>query len=675
MSLNEDQQRVVDSAPGNYAVIGVPGSGKTTTLLSMIAKKVATGVDPSRIIGMTFTRAAADEMKVRLSKLGISGVTLCTIHSLSRKIVAEEQPTMLSGTLDANGSQYTYELKKLLGEKRKSRQIREGYDLSKIEAFIASCKAKGCGPVHGDPFETNSRFADAFDRECLNWASAVGISSMDLAQLYIDLELARYNRRLYDFDDMLLWAKYILMNAYVAQRWTKKYDVVIVDEAQDTSLVQWDIVKIVTGFPESSVSLYIFGDAAQSIYKFRYAEPVQFVAYCTHPSVHLLTLPKNYRSTATICDVANNLISGRDWALSGRMDAMTEEDKPIEALAASGSNLELGYIVNGILNDINSGVPLIEIAVLSRTSFPLNFLEIACIERGIPYRKTYGKSFFEEREVRTLMSYLKVICGMDYDGKACEMILNAPYRYISKNYIESCKTISRAENVALLDVIFRNSRELSWNVRKTVIELEEFLGELCEMAATALQIVPGANVDSLGETSALLLATILDRTEYLTWLSQDAGLGEGGYKQRSIQELQRLSESYPNPGEFIQYVMKLEQAITSAKQRRLCYEGDEAANAVTLSTIHRAKGCEWRNVYLMNVVEGTLPHRLNPDVSEELRLLYVAVTRAKRQLVVSGTGEVIISAEETSAAPQIVIPSYIALLKEASPDRVTMRKF
>lgn len=685
--MNEAQQRVCRLRGGLAAVIGVPGSGKTRSLVNLNACLVAEGLDPSRILAMTFTRNAATEMNERLQGMGIHGARIGTIHSVCLQIIRAEAPYLLESCSLDERNRMAVELKKLLSDMRRARRLpRTRMDKEAIAKFISACKARGGAVVHGDPFGLNAPLMDGMYDEADVWSPPSGLVTDKLTQIYVELEKRRQSRGLYSFDDMLLWAWMTLVSSPDArQRWRLKYDLIIVDECQDSNPVQWDITRLIVGMPSCILrgkapkesahsgyiqvrqrflpkpvppaqwgSLYVFGDPSQSVYKFRSAVPELFVEFTEREDVDILPLPYNYRSTPGICHAATELVVHKKWHLGGIMLAagplsgaglcetlpsIEGYDYPEEESAAA---------VRWAMTRAQ-GHPdgLRSCAVLSRTAVALHLCEVECIRARIPYRKMAAGSFFDSKEVRDVLAYLKVACGKDGDGKELRRIINVPFRYIGRPFIDSCDAQAQCDKTSILDAMLANLDELSPRQAQTVEDFAELLQELNQQAVDAERAhqekkddptIPKdaepEEVSARYRGPAAMIATMLDSTGYVDALRSEEGLGEEDSRLACISELQRMAELFQSPIEFLDYVDGLAQAVRNAA-RQLKVRDTDTKPCLTLSTIHRAKGLEWEHVRVVDLVEGRFPHKAAQDVDEELRLLFVAITRAKSECIVS----------------------------------------
>lgn len=682
---NEAQEKVSRLAGGLAAVIGVPGSGKTRSLVNLLARCVADGQDPSRILAMTFTKNAATEMNERLMGMGVTGGRVGTIHSICMQIIKEETRMLEEVSLDER-DRMAIELKKLLADMRRMRKLpRKGMDKGAVAKFIGSCKARGCAHVQGDPFGLNMVLSDGLYDEAQNWTYESKLPTMTLVEIYTELEIRRIGRGLYSFDDMLLWAWMALVASPDSrQRLRSKYDLLIVDECQDSNPVQWDIARLIAGLPscilrpegesadskhsryiqvrsryyprveEQTTSLYVFGDPSQSIYKFRSAVPELFVEFTELEEVDVIPLPYNYRSTPGICRMGTELVKAKKWHLAGVMlpAGPLSGEGVVETLPEvkgySYPEEEAACAVRWAMEKAE-GHPegLRSCAILSRTAVALHLAEIECIRARIPYRKMAAGSFFDSKEVRDILAYLRVACGTDTSGKWLRRIINTPFRFIGRPFIDSCDADAQCDKISILDAMMRNLDQVSPRQADAIEDFADLLQEMNQQAVRAEEAHQnrrGGDITDEDEPEevaakyrgpAAMIATMLDRTDYVNSLRSEEGLGEEDARLACIGELQRMAELFHSPLDFLKYVDQLNEAVKDAARGGLKMKDTDMRPCLTLSTIHRAKGLEWEFVRVVDLVEGRFPHKYAQDQDEELRLLFVAVTRAKAECIVS----------------------------------------
>jgi DNA helicase-2/ATP-dependent DNA helicase PcrA len=709
-SLNEHQLKAASVGTGQASLIGVPGSGKTRTIVARIARLAADGIDPDYILAMTFTRAAATEMTERLRDLGVVGARVGTIHSVARQIVAAETDLFDHGELD-EGWKLFYELKKLLSDMRKSSKLpSRGVDLDCVSRFIEACKA--CGPcyVFNDPWGLNVRSEEFIMRQARKWGMYAGLRPQRLVEIYTEMERRRVSCGLYDYNDMQLWSwMHLVADEVAREKWRSRWSVVIVDEAQDSNQVQWDLARFLTGmescidgleeFPNAPVrddgnhNLMVGGDPSQSIYGWRHAVPKEFVDFTSAPETEMLVLPINYRSNDAICSVGTSLVKGKKWHLAGDIKPHSEAKVPNAVTIRRFDNpeLEASAVLDSVM-EIAQTQQLRSSAVLARLRIGLDMAEIECIRRRIRYIKRASGSFLESREVKDVLAYMRVAAGHDPDGKWIKHLINRPFRYIGKVFINRCEDQAALKNISLLDAIVDMKGSLSYRQRRTIDDLVKLLKDMnkiavqCEereahaekMAKDNAMVVDGKlsmdvidrlaereearnAAEAAGETMpeepaepapeveddpdepvrgpADLITMMLDRTHYIEAVRREEGLaGMDESKLAIFGELHRMASMFRTPSQFLAYIDGLKIAVRRAQKSGLRAREAGAEDALVLSTIHSAKGLEWNHVFLVDVVEGRFPCARSEDYEEELRLLYVAITRAAQSCTVSYSG-------------------------------------
>jgi len=639
----------------------VHNSGKTRTIVARIARLAADGLDPNYILAMTFTRNAAFEMNERLKALGIETARVGTIHSVCRQIVAGETKLFDSYQLDERG-RLKLELKKLLSDLRRDTRIpRTGVDREGVGRFIEACKAHGLCYVYGDPFGMNIRAEGIVGEEAKKWRAQTGLTARELCLVYTELEKRRASRGLYDFDDMLLWCwMQLTASEESRRRWRQRWSVVIVDEVQDSNPVQWDISRLLVGLDsciphvkelhepptidEGLHNLMVGGDPSQSIYGWRSAEPNLFVQFSTHADVTQLVLPINYRSNVSICKVGTGLVRGKPWHLAGEIKAHRPEPAPgaVSVHRYPTPEEEASATIHRCM-EIAQTSGFRSCAVLSRLSVGLNIAEIECIRNRVPYVKRASGSFFESSEIKDILAYLRVSSGFDPDGRWLRHIINRPFRYIGSAFIAESEAHSQQHGTSLIDAMLLLGDKVTYRQLNSIRELYSLLQKLNDIARKSEEMSDEATGEedepSLTAGPAKMIGVVLDTTDYIEEIRREEGLlSMDESKIVALSELQRIASLFKKVSEFLAYIDALIIAVRKAQRSGLRVRDEENKDALVLSTIHRAKGLEWSHVFLVDVAAGRFPHSKAQNMDEELRLLYVAETRAKETCVVSYSG-------------------------------------
>uniref|UniRef100_A0A6H1ZMP7 DNA 3'-5' helicase n=1 Tax=viral metagenome TaxID=1070528 RepID=A0A6H1ZMP7_9ZZZZ len=646
--LNEEQAKVRDIGPGLLAVSGVPGSGKTRSIVARIARLVMDGLDPRYILAMTFTTKAATVMNQRLASLGILGARVGTIHSLCHQLLEEEFGMIQQLELDTGSAEM--HIKKVISQMRQKQKIPRGtrVDIGEINRYVEFCKGKQLCHVFGNPFGVNSIAEKYHKKEAKEWRST-GLFPANLYDFYVALEADRATAQRYDFNDMQLWAWMLLViDEDVLQKWRNRWSVIIVDEAQDSSLIQSDMAFIISGLasqvdsvrelpdwpkfdPDCKRSLMLCSDPAQSLYGWRGGNPDVSIAYATDEMTEMIALSKNYRSRPEICNVASSLVQGKGWHLSGDM-LPQREDTGSPAITFSTYD-HPGQEAVEILKKARARAAELGkwsgVAILTRLAALLHLVEIECVRGKIPYVKRAGGSFLDSQEVTDILAYLRVAAGADPEDRWIRRCVRRPFKYISRVQLQDADQWA-ARGKPYVEALL--SADLGKKQRSSILQMAkvlEILGQSIERASTR----PGN-----------LCQMVMDRVEYLEYLREDRGsAGVDSSKVAILNELVLLGNLFAE-GEIIRFLSYVDQMNIALRLGRKQYrisekDGSAQTDCLVLSTIHSAKGLEWDTVYVADIVQGRFPWNMCHSMDEELRLLYVAVTRGKEQVHLSRSFE------------------------------------
>ena len=660
MTQLDDQQRAaVMHGTGPMAIDGNPGSGKTRTVVHRIGRLVQAGLPGQYIAAFTFTRAAAQEMNTRLRDYGIVDVEVRTLHSLCSGYLREQGIIRTSATgkplLNLIRSEEAYAFMVLQVLRKGGFRVPVSMQLADALAFITLAKGRCLCWVDGDPWGLNSdaeRELNTFARRFTR-ISGCAARPKDIVAMYIDVEHERAEQKRYTYDDMLLWTWLDLIHPgaqEVRRDWSHRWTTVIVDEAQDNNIPQWDIASVLTGLPPVSAAgrrlvtegsdlpgnLCAAGDAAQSIYEFRAACPevfVEFVKRQTDPSTHLYPLQVNYRSTPHVCHTAAAIVKGKPWHLAGDMI-------PHRTDGAAASVLVKGYAtvqceIEGALDEIQercaAGEPLHHMAVLSRMSVFLHLFELECITRQVPYVKRCKGTFFESAEVTDVLAYMNTIAGLpDPDGAHIRRCINKPFRYIGKAAISEALEALATPG---LDAGHDAWQTWSGTVLARVKSYVNHTNQIADIHKLGRVISKARGASRLAD----VMHIVVHETGYAAAAGDDirSAVAPAGHRAAVLQGMQQRAAAFTGTAaEFIQYVHEA-RAATKALQKTVNAGSCLPANRLMLSTIHSAKGLEWKHVHLADVVAGRFPSGRSPDSEEELRLLYVGITRAEDTCTVS----------------------------------------
>lgn len=639
-SCDDDQIVVANARAGQFAVIGNPGSGKTRSIIARIATLVASGLDPRYILAMTFTRNAAAEMASRLRGLGIE-CPIGTIHSICLNILNTDG--VLAGK-KIDPSSHNFIIRRTYMSLVQAGRL-TNFDECPVDALdgILS-KAKSTGLMYY--FDDLKEVEDSA-RDRVNSLFTKGHEDFSCGECLAFLNKYQLNIKqegIVAYDDMLqLVLRHLISNPAAREKWRTRYSVVITDESQDSNIVQWDIARLLVGLaPISSMpgihtsmfednlehNLMAAGDPSQSLYQFRYADVNSFLGFCDDKATDVLRLQNNYRSRQDICLLGSSIVEKEPWHRGGKMKARREgaiDKGRITIKMYNDITLEAMDLVRIAVERSQAGWALSDTVILSRTSMFLKLCEIFCIQKRIPYEKRCSSALLlDAKEVLDLLSYLRVSIGYDTDGKALRRMINAPYRFIANKDIdlviqamlktgkpqqpgEQNKWAYEALNKLRAQVKFSRSR----STINSIIEL--------------LQPIWGERLQPAIKLKFVLNATGYADTEAAKRLS-------GGESTGAIVDIVlHFASMFKTTYEFLCYIDQL-AGVTRQSAKSLKGQGGDR---LILSTIHACKGLEFPHVLLADVVAGRFPSVQNPDQGEELRLLYVAITRASETLQVS----------------------------------------
>jgi DNA helicase-2/ATP-dependent DNA helicase PcrA len=635
LQYNAEQQRVVDHTLGPMRAIAVAGSGKTAAVVGRIIALIRKGVDPSRILAMTFSRRAAREMNERLRR-ELRGVPcrVGTFHSVALQILKSEIPQYESWTIAE--AKYRLCIKMAVGYGEM--EWKEA-DITVLEAFISRCFCALVTPEDGrledmaQALYQKRRKPDSIPRK--------------LIQAYTRAEEIRKSQNLLTFDAMLTEAAIMLRDQKdVRDRWASRWDYVIADEYQDSNPAQITVAEALAVHHRNYCGV---GDPGQTIFTWRGAEPAALVHFDrTWPDAKTVVMNRNYRCGRSIIALANKVLDGMDPAqrLPVSMVAERALEGVITATEHEDFDNEAQAIVSRVVSEQGSRKHR-EFAVLYRTQAQSRALEEAFLAARVPYVMPGGTNFYERSEVSDLLAYLRLAAGKG-DSSDVTRCLNKPFRFLGKAFLhrvelEAEKPIRRTWTEVVRTVL--DEPGIQSRQRDSALSWCALIDEVARrLAAFNPESLVNATTDD--GTPAGLLELILARTGYADWLRKEEG-DETVENSRlsNVRELVRVSTKFRSVREFLGFI---DETIAKAKQAAKL---DEDVDAVTFITIHGSKGLEWPVVFVIGLNEGILPHARSDDHEEERRLLYVAVTRARDELHLSCVDRAVVGGKVRQLSP------------------------
>lgn len=587
--LNDMQKKAVTCTEGPLLVLAGAGSGKTKVLTTRIAYLInEKNVDPSSILAITFTNKAAKEMKDRVIKLiGNIGYSMkiSTFHSFGLSILKEHCD--------------------LLGYSKNFTIIDSDDSMTLIKKIV---KDLNLDSKIFNPKMIRNKISGA-KNELMDPAEYVRFANTDMEEKIVSV-YERYQKRLklnnsFDFDDLLMLPiKLLKENPDVLKKYQEKFKYVMVDEYQDTNQAQYILTKMMSA---KYKNICVVGDNDQSIYMFRGANYRNILNFeKDYKNTSVILLEENYRSTKNILDVANSIIKNNKSRKDKTLWTNNDDGLKIKYHRSSNEKDESFYVVSEIKKLLNNGVPLSEIAVLYRANAQSRNIEEVLLRDNIPYKVVGAFYFYNRKEIKDLIAYLKLIYNHN-DDNSLTRIINVPKRGIGLKAIENLNTKAMLEEKSLYDSL-STQKEL---------DFKRLIDDLSKKSETM----------SLTE----LVDCILNDSKMKEELELEKTI-ESEVRLENLEEFKSITKSFEESkgivslGEFLEEI----SLVSDVEE----YKNN--TNVVTLMTIHSAKGLEFDNVFLIGMEEGLFPHAncLNDaeELEEERRLCYVAVTRARKRL-------------------------------------------
>ena len=606
--LNPQQQEAATHFEGPLLILAGAGSGKTRVLTNRIAWLIdEKGVNPWNIMAITFTNKAAGEMRDRVDRMvafGAESIWVSTFHSSCARILRRHIDLM---DYDTHFAIYdTDDQKSVMKEilKHESSEISK-YKERFFMSAISHCKDEMISPedflkaANGDP------------------------TGQMIARIYRKYQNELHKNNALDFDDLLyITVRLFEQHPEVLAYYQDRFQFIMVDEYQDTNTAQFELIRLLS---QRHRNLCVVGDDDQSIYKFRGANIRNILEFEeTFPNTKVIRLEQNYRSTKRILEVANAVIANNEGRKQKRLWTENPEGDPVRYRTFMSGYEEAEYIASDIqskklLGEFNYE----DTAILYRTNAQSRLLEEKLLMQGVPYRIVGGINFYARKEIKDLLAYLRTVAN-ENDDLAIHRIINIPRRGIGETSISRVDTYAQINGLSFYQALER-AREIP-GIGKGASKLEAFVTFIRVLKTRAKEMKVSD-----------LLKSIIEDTGYQKELETE-GTDEAKDRIANIGELLSKVTSYeettekPDLNEFLEEV-SLVADIDSM---------EDGKHAVTLMTLHSAKGLEFPNVYLAGMEEGTFPSYMSimaddpqEEIEEERRLCYVGITRAMRQLTLT----------------------------------------
>lgn len=581
MELSEIQKEAVNCFNGCYDVIASAGSGKTAVLVNRIVKLIEEhNVAPENILAITFSKKAKDNMVERLTKMipeYAKFINIETFHSFGYRIIRKFSKEEFE-ILDVDWKKVKI-IESIMCETYKIKEA-DGTEVSKAIHYISMQKNQMCQP------NVKEKYGKIYKR-------------------YEDYKRAHQQL---DFDDMLSKCFEILTNNKAALTYCQgKFKYILADEMQDTNAVQYEILRLIGS---KYNNIFIVSDPLQAIYEWRGANNEFVLDFDKEwPDAKIIHLNKNYRSTEDIVSAANRFAkcipeAGHAHYVESVADRGKIEEPHYNLY--EDERTEAIEIAKKIKELADTGYKYKDIAILTRTNARLQYFETALYAAKIPYAVVGGLSFTDRKEIKIVLSYLRLVCDSN-DSKAFEYVYNRPNRYLGTQFLREVKMAVRENGSSLLDVVGEVIKK-NWRYQRAK-----------SMCDTVEQIRKNHY-----KTVANMIADLRRILNLDSYISKGTSEDDDN-KIENLNTLQNMASKYRDVKKFISFM----DSFSKEKKTEL--------DSVQLMTIHKSKGLEFPVVFVAGVNQGILPHAKNKNISEEKRLMYVAITRAEKILYVSST--------------------------------------
>ena len=608
--LNEAQLEAVTTSSQHVRIIAGAGSGKTRVLTYRIAYLIDQwGADPYSILAVTFTNKAANEMKERVEKLipgSSASLTVSTFQSFCARFLRNEShvlgyPSSFTILDDEDSDKMIVDVLVEMGYKKKDPFVKS------VKNYIGRKKTLGIYP--DDIKLVRETFHD--EKKAI--------------EAYREYETKKYQMFAFDFDDLLLKTLQILEEyPEIREKWSNRFSYLLVDEFQDTNNVQYRLLKDLCTM---NTNVYVVGDPDQTIYTWRGANQGIILDFPREfPDYTDIVLDRNYRSTESILKAANKLIAHNKKRVPKNLYTEDEEGEPIITKSFESAEGEAKWIAKKVSELVREGSSYSDIAILYRAAYLTRSIESALAANRIPYRIFGGLRFYQRKEVKDVLAYFRLLLN-EKDDVAFDRIVNVPRRGIGENSQGIIKTEAAALNLSEYEYVRVLSEHTETELSSKVINSLNVLSSYMENAKKKL-------LDNLEVYSKVLKDFITD-IGYYKFIAEDQAIDEDRAENVNalFDDLNRFVSDNPESG-FEEYLQNI-SLLTSQDDMN-------GGNYVSLMTVHVAKGLEFENVFIVSMNEGVFPsakaeaegeERDGPE--EERRLAYVAMTRAKKLLVMT----------------------------------------
>ena len=621
--LNAKQREAVETIEGPLLIIAGPGSGKTRVITHRIAYLARVcGVSPYRMVAVTFTNKAARELRQRLNQLmgaGMRDITAATFHSFCAMVLRRDGEAIgldRSFAIYDNADQH-----ELIKRSMKEVDVDpKRFAARAVQSAISGAKSQLLS-VEGFALQRGNYFDEIVSR------------------VYERYEHLLTQASALDFDDLLLKINFLLDRfPDIASKYQNRFVHFMIDEFQDTNLAQYAIAKKLS---QTHRNLCVVGDPDQSIYSWRNADIRNILSFQSdYSEAKVIALEENYRSTATILDAAEKLIAANTQRVEKQLWTKNGRGVPIVVSEGYDEREEAQFVIKELQN-LNRGdagadghaYALGDIAVMYRVNAQSRALEEACLRYGVPYRVVGSLKFYQRQEVKDVTAYLRLVAN-PADDVSLSRVINVPSRGIGRRTLDELARVARDGGISMYSAIESLALSEENNGRPTQPERDPAPHPFAPRSAKALinfwRLIKVLAAESEKLDLPELIDLVVERTGYKRYVLDEAERGEERWD--NIQEFRNTAGEFLHLGRGEALTAFLESVSLVSDTDNL----EETPDAITLITLHQAKGLEFPVVFIVGMEEGILPHVRSMDdpeqMEEERRLCYVGVTRAKERL-------------------------------------------
>ena len=622
--LNPEQKKAVQCTEGPLLVFAGAGSGKTRVITNRIAYLIKEkGVSPFNILAVTFTKKAAGEMQERvveiLKSLGLDPEkrpTIGTFHSIGAQLL-RQNPEKVG--LDRSFSIYDMDdVEKLVKEIMVEKQI----DIKQIRPKAIMSYIETAKNDLVSPKEYSLHYG--------------GFIEDIVADIYPEYQKQLKAQNAVDFGDLLsLTVKMLDEDKETLERYQEKFKYISIDEYQDTNAVQYKFAKLLSN---KYKNICVVGDDDQGIYAWRGADVKNIQQFeKDFPEVTVVKLEQNYRSTANVIKAASSVISQNNLRVEKELWTEKGEGENITMYQAQDQNDEAKFVSDEILRLQRAGKNLTSIAILYRTNYQSRVIEEEMLKNGLPYKLVGGFRFYDRKEIKDILSYMKVIYNLK-DTLSFNRIVNTPTRKMGPKSVGEIHSLAKECKLPIMKMLI-GTYMLSHDISDGEVEIP--LGNITENLekiikhSRVVDLFGSMYLETRGMDVSGIIDLILEKTKYVEWI--DDGSEQAMYKKENIEELRNVASGYSEVHRekslevFLQDINLIEQEQDKNK--------DGSGNYLNLMTLHSSKGLEFDYVFMVGMEEGILPHSRSftdeNGLEEERRLCYVGITRAREKLFLS----------------------------------------